>query len=117
WGHLIGGKMKQPFVTPGQSLFWDGDINPEGLALKFDDGVFFGSAYSYWVEEASGPQSAGTADTMLFGGQVGLRLPVAGADLLLAAHYYDLSAGQGRAPFHAGNPNGNTTIEAGTSGV
>ena len=26
--HLIGGKMKMPFYRPGQSLFWDNDINP-----------------------------------------------------------------------------------------
>ena len=50
WGHLVGGKMKQPFFKPGQSLFWDGDVNPEGLALTFERGVLFGSAYSYWVE-------------------------------------------------------------------
>lgn len=114
WAHLIGGKMKQPFVKPGQSLFWDNDLNPEGLALTFGTGPFFGSAYSYWVNEVSGAQSAVTADTMLFGGQVGVRLPVGAGNVLLAAHYYDLSGGQGRAPFFGGNPNGNTTIDVGT---
>ena len=113
WGHLIGGKMKQPFFKPGQSLFWDGDVNPEGLALTFERGALFGSAYSYWIDEVSGPQSARTSDTMLFGGQIGARLPLGESNLVLAAHYYDLSAGQGRAPFYNGDPSGNTTIEVG----
>ena len=51
---------------------------------------------------------------MLFGGQIGARLPLGESNLVLAAHYYDLSAGQGRAPFYNGDPNGNTTIEVGT---
>ena len=38
WGNLIGGKMKYPFLRPGQSLFYDGDINPEGLALHVQPG-------------------------------------------------------------------------------
>lgn len=114
WGHVIGGKMKQPFFKPGQSLFWDADINPEGLALTFKRGVLFGSVYGSWLQEISGSQNERTSDTMLFGGQFGARLPVGESNLVLAAHYYDLSAGQGRAPFYNGNPNGNTTIVAGT---
>jgi hypothetical protein len=114
WGHLIGGKMKQPFVKPGQSVFWDGDLNPEGLAVAFNRGPWFGSAYGYWIDEISGAQSARTSDVMLYGGQVGLKLPMGAATLTLAAHYYDLSAGVGRAPFYNGNSNGNTTIGVGT---
>lgn len=110
WGNLIGGKMKQPFFKPGQSLFWDSDVNPEGLAASFTRGAYFGTVYGYWIDEVSGPPSAVTADTMLYGAQVGARLPVGEATLTLAAHYYDLSAGQGRAPFYDNNANGNTTI-------
>ena len=54
WGDLIGGKMKFPFVRPGQSLFYDGDINPEGLAFQFNRGTLFGSAW------ASGSMNATT---------------------------------------------------------
>lgn len=111
WGALTAGKMKQPFFKPGQSLFWDKDINPEGIALGFERGIYFGTAYNYWIDEVSGPQSELTSDTMLHGVQVGVRLPVRDASLALAAHYYDLSSGEGRAPFHNGRPNGNTTIE------
>jgi len=117
WGTLIGGKMKQPFFKPGQSLFWDNDLNPEGLALQFARGIYFGTAYNYWINEISGPESVVTADTMLHGLQIGARLPVGDAALTIAAHYYDLSAGQGRAPFFNGNPNGNSTVEVVSGGT
>jgi cell division protein FtsB len=114
WGDLIGGKMKQPFVKPGQSLFWDNDITPEGLAVNFSSGMFFGTAYNYWINEISGAETTRTADTQLHGLQVGMRLPMGANNLMLAAHYYDLSAGQGRAPFYNNSSNGNTTINVGT---
>ena len=127
WGNLIGGKMKQPFVKPGQSLFWDNDITPEGVAVGFQRGMWFGSAYNYWLLETSGPESARTADTLLHGVQVGARMPMgSNSMLMLAAHYYDLSAAVGRSPFYNGggnvnNANGNTVIDldpsAGTNAV
>jgi uncharacterized protein (UPF0335 family) len=121
WGDLIGGKMKQPFFKPGQSVFWDNDITPEGLALNVNSGMFFGTAYSYWLSEVSGPESARTSDTMLYGAQVGLKFPLGAASLTVAAHYYDLRSGQGRSPFYVASPtaavpvpasaaNGNTTV-------
>jgi hypothetical protein len=110
WGDLIGGKMKQPFVKPGQSVFWDGDVNPEGLAFAFNSGMWFGSAYSYWIDEISGAESTRTADVKLNGGQLGVKIPVGASSLMLAAHYYDLTAGIGRAPFFGGSSNGNTTV-------
>jgi Putative porin len=113
WGHFIGGKMKQPFFRPGQSLFWDTDITPEGIALTFKHGVLFGTAYGFWLNEFSGPENTRTSDTMLYGGQIGARLPFGESNLVLAAHYYDLSAGQGRAPFYNNSSNGNTTIPLG----
>jgi hypothetical protein len=116
WGNLIGGKMKQPFFKPGQSLFWDSDVNPEGLAVSFTRGVYFGTVYNYWVNEVSGPESGPTADTMLHGAQFGAKLPLGASTLTLAAHYYDLSAGEGRAPFYNNSSNGNSTINV-TSGT
>ncbi len=117
WGHLVGGKMKQPFTMPGQSLFWDSDLNPEGLAVNVEHGIWFGTAYRYWVDEVSGPENTRTSDVMLHGGQVGVKLPLGASSLTLAAHYYDLSAAVGRAPFYAGNANGNTTVLVGATPV
>jgi len=117
WGNLIGGKMKQPFFKPGQSVFWDNDITPEGLAVNFSSGLLFGTAYGFWINEVSGASNTQTADTQLFGGQVGVRLPIGASTLVLAGSYSDLAAGQGRAPFFGANSNGNTTITVGGAAV
>jgi hypothetical protein len=114
WGDLIGGKMKLPFVKGAQNLFWDNDITPEGVAFTFNRGIWFGSAYNFWLNEISGAETGVTSDPMMQGAQIGLKMPVGGSTLTLAAHYYDLNASQGRplpaAPFFGGNPNNNTVI-------
>ncbi len=110
FGNLIGGKMKQPFYKPAGSLYWDNDINPEGLAVAFNRGTLFGSVFGFQFNEISGAESANTSDTQLFGGQFGTRIPIGSSTLTLAAMYYDLAAGQGRAPFFNNNANGNTTV-------
>jgi hypothetical protein len=117
FGNLIGGKMKQPFYKPAGSLYWDNDINPEGLAATFNRGQFFGSAFGFQFNEISGAENTRTADTQIFGGQFGARLPLGSSTLTLAAMYYDLAAGQGRAPFFNANANGNTTVGAGAAAV
>lgn len=115
--HLIGGKMKMPFVRPGQSLFWDNDINPEGLAVTYGTGTLFGSAWGYWVEEnvqaGAAATAADTTDTKLYGLQVGNRFELGGDNLLVAASYYDLAAAQGRRPFYNGAANGNSLTSTG----
>jgi FtsZ-binding cell division protein ZapB len=116
WGDLIGGKMKQPFFKPGQSLFWDNDVNPEGLAVAFNRGQWFGSGYYYWLNEISGHEATTTSDIALVGWQSGVRLPIGASNLVIAAHYYDLRGGEGRAPFFSG-ANGNTTIGPSTAPV
>jgi len=109
WGDLIGGKMKQPFYKQPQSMFWDNDVNPEGLALTFNNGMWFGSGYYYYVNEVSGLQNTTTSDTSMAGIQIGARVPIGQSQLVLAAHYYDLMAGQRHSPFFGGSSNGNTT--------
>jgi cell division protein FtsB len=115
WGDLIGGKMKQPFFKNAQSVLWDNDINPEGLALVYNRGMFFASAYNFWLNEVSGPENTRTADASMAGLQIGAKLPIGGSSLTLAAHYYDLSAAQGRAPFYNASSNGNTTVTIGAT--
>lgn len=112
WGNLIGGKMKQPIVKGAQNLFWDNDITPEGLAFTFNNGMWFGSVYNFWLSEISGAETARTSDPMIHGAQIGARLPIGGSTLTAALHYYDLSASQGRvpAPIYNNSANGNTTI-------
>lgn len=116
WGNLIGGKMKQPFVKGAQNLFWDNDITPEGLAFQFNNGIWFGSVYNFWLNEVSGAETTRTSDPMMHGAQIGVRVPVGSGTLTGAVHYYDLSASQGRipGPFYNNSANGNTTIGTGT---
>lgn len=130
WGDLIGGKMKYPFYRPGQSLFYDGDVNPEGLALQFNGGQFFGSVWGFLIDErnnaarssasSSTPSTttltnciadAGhtcTKDVYSLGAQLGARLPIGASTLVAAVGYSDLRNGQGQRPFYNANPNGNT---------
>lgn len=107
WGTLTAGKMRYPIVRPGQSLLQDGDINPEGLALTFREGIWFGSAYHLWIEERST-----AADTVIYGGQAGARLPFQGGTLLLSAQYSDLVKGEGFRPFYGCT--GTAAVAAGT---
>jgi hypothetical protein len=115
--HLIGGKMKMPFARPGQSLFWDNDINPEGLAVTYSQGSMFGSAWGYWIEEnvqtGTAATTATSTDTKMFGLQVGNRFDLGAGNLMVAATYYDLAAAQGRRPFYNGSSNGNSLTSTG----
>jgi cell division protein FtsB len=90
--NLVLGKQKYPFVRPGQSLFYDGDFNPEGGAVTFNRGVLFGSAWGWWLSENS---QAG--DATVVGTQLGARFPFGDAsNLMIAAQYYDLDDADGR---------------------
>lgn len=110
-GNLTLGKVKYPFWRPGQSMFYDGDVNPEGVAVAFDRGMLFGSAYGWLLEEEWNANPAGqNADTIMLGAQIGLKFPLFGGESRVAAHYYDLGGGQGNAPFFGGNAFGNSTI-------
>jgi hypothetical protein len=103
---LTGGKMKYPYVRAGNSLFYDGDYNPEGLAVSFERGMWFGSAYNFWLTERST-----RAESSLYGAQLGARIPVgSGSNLMLAGGYFDTGASQGRCDLFGNSGNGNTTI-------
>lgn len=90
------GKMRYPFVRPTGSLFFDGDINPEGIALNWQQGTgstplgFFASAFYYQLTER-----AAAADSTMSGAQIGWRGNLAdAARLTLAASYFDNGAVQ-----------------------
>jgi hypothetical protein len=85
--------------------------------LTYSRGIFFGSVYNFWLNEVSGASNTLTADASMAGIQLGAKLPIGASVLTLAAHYYDLSAAKGRAPFYNANANGNTTRNIGTVAV
>ena len=79
------GKMKYPFERFGGSLFYDGDVNPEGGAVQYraGNGVFV-NGYGFWISESSSG-----ADANVFGAQVGWEAPFG---LTVAAAYNDYGA-------------------------
>lgn len=105
---FTAGKMKYPWVRPGQSIFFDGDINPEGLAVNFSHGPFFASSFYNQLEERSA-----VGESTLFGGQLGWKQPVGAATVTVGASYFDFNSVQHRNPFYAGSSNGNTTTTVG----
>ena len=112
--NLVFGKQPYPYYRPGQSLFFDTDINPEGVAAKFERGILFGSAYGWWIEERHSDDPADdSVDTFVAGAQLGLKVPVGDASNLIAfAHYYDCGACQNRDPFYDDESNGNTVDDS-----
>jgi len=117
---LTVGKMKYPWVRAGQTLLWDGDINPEGVALSWQQGAlgFFGSAYYMDITERSGSgllgaATAGGANSSMAGAQLGWRGDIAsGNRLTVAAAYFAHGGVKGYNNFdvNTGNLNGNTLV-------
>ena len=102
---LVGGKMSNPFFRPGgYHLLYDGDIRPEGLALRVSSGTFFANAAAFWAEERGSDP-----DTMWYGLQAGYTgSPARGVSLTAGASVHELSHAQGRAPvFTPRNGQGN----------
>ena len=113
---LVLGKMAQPF-TKVPTYFWDGDITPEGGAVRFARGAFFANAYGWWLSEAGT-----TSDSNAVGAQLGIRQKFSDTFTLTGAvHYYDIGAVQGEIttlsttpacvpnPTFFGGPQGNRT--------
>jgi hypothetical protein len=101
---LTAGKMRFPLVRPGQSIFIDADVNPEGLAATWAHGDFFAGALYNLLEE----RSAATESTML-AGQFAWRPRFGPGKLSLGTGYYTFHGVKGRNPFHNSSSNGNTT--------
>jgi hypothetical protein len=110
---VTAGKQKYPWVrSPG--LFFDNDVNPEGLAFNFGTGNFFAGAFYDWLAERAlsfGNVTASTnTDSIMFGAQVGYKLPISDSmKLTLAATYFDFDGVQGYNPLFGASSFGNTT--------
>jgi hypothetical protein len=109
--NVVLGKQPWPFWRPGNSLFYDGDYNPEGGAVKFDRGMLFGSAYGWWLSEQYNANPVGeNSDGNVVGAQLGLKFALFGGETRVSAHYYDCGACQDQTSILFGNSgNGNTT--------
>jgi hypothetical protein len=101
---ITGGKMANPFFRPGaHHLIFDNDLNPEGLALRYELGSWFTNFAGLWVEERGAAD-----DSILLGTQVGYRGTLqSGARVTAGMGYYDYRNTQGQTPFYDGAANGN----------
>lgn len=117
-GNLVLGKQPYPVWRPTRSLFLDPDVNPEGGAVRFARGPFFGTAYGFWVSEqySADPQGDNT-DAHIFGAQAGVKIPAFGGETVVAVKYSDCGACQDHSPLYANNANGNTTYRVGAVNV
>ena len=82
---VFAGKFKNPLYRAGGSgLLWDGDLRPEGFALKYARGDMFVNALGTWIDE-----SKSADDVLLLGAQLGLQRSVlSNASLTAGVGYY-----------------------------
>jgi len=71
--HVLAGKMGVPFFKPGkEQLIFDGDLSPEGIALKYGHDLGKSTRVNlvgggFWLKE-----SGDSADNLMYGGQVSI---------------------------------------------
>ncbi|MCC6171964.1 MAG: putative porin [Gammaproteobacteria bacterium] len=100
---LTAGKMRYPWVRTG-SYFYDGDVNPEGVAVNYQQGAT-GVFASAWVSRLS--ERGALADSNLFGAQLGWRGTFGdGGRVMLAAGYFDHGAVEGYSVIQTGTAGG-----------
>ena len=116
--NVVLGKQPWTIYRPGNSLFYDGDYNPEGVAVKYDRGMLFGTAYGWILSENYNADPDGVNyDSRVYGAQLGLKFPLFGGETRVAAQYYDCVACEHKSPLFNNNANGNTTYTSGTTNL
>jgi hypothetical protein len=92
WGineqvNVLGGKYKNVWYRPQKNqLMWDGDYNPEGLALTYKGDLLFGSVAGTWLES----DTKNDNDSYSWGAQAGIHTELAGAKITAGAGYFQL---------------------------
>ena len=110
---VTAGKQKYGWTrTP--SLFYDNDVNPEGMSVNYAQGNFFAATFYDWLAEralAFGNVTAtSNTDSIMFGAQVGYKIPFSDAvKLTVAASYFNFDGVQSYNPLFGGSSFGNTT--------
>ncbi len=102
---ITAGKQKYPWYRPGGSMIYDGDVNPEGVAIKWGSKSGpFASAWGMWLSEVSSG-----ADANVAGAQLGWATSYG---LTVAVTYQDFGAIQNSSLSFADYPAGNSTYAA-----
>jgi hypothetical protein len=97
------------------SLFFDNDINPEGISINYTKGNFFAAAFHDWLAERAlsftNVTNGTNTDSIMFGAQVGYRIPFSDSvRLTVAGTYFDFDGVQGWNPLFGAASFGNTTV-------
>lgn len=111
-GHLLMGKIKNPFVmVKSSSLIWDDDLNPEGGGLTFQAKLGninpFINLGGFWIVERSD-----SSDSGMFGGQIGIKPKFRKFNFVVGMGYFDYQKTQGEASFIKENKGYGNTLDA-----
>lgn len=85
------GKHPQPWVRTA-SYFWDGDLTPEGAALKFARGPLFGGLFYDWLSERDNNTTPALRnDAKLLGAQIGMKPQIGPVSFTGAIAYFQVT--------------------------
>jgi hypothetical protein len=100
--NLMGGKMKMPwFTSGGDSLLWDGDLNPEGIFGSYKvNNIFVNGGYIIIDQDSE------MNDVLLHSFQIGKKINLTDdTSLITGIGYYDYNKSQGNKPFYKAKGN------------
>jgi hypothetical protein len=101
--------------TRSPSLFYDNDVNPEGITVNYAMGNFFAATFYDWLAERAlsfgNVTNGSNTDSIMFGAQLGYKFAFSDSvKLTAAATYFDFDGVQGWNPLFGGSSFGNTTV-------
>jgi hypothetical protein len=110
---ITAGKQRYSWQR-SPSLFFDGDVNPEGIAINYAKGNLFGGVFYDWLAERalsfSNVTTGTNTDSIMYGAQLGYRIPISDSvRLTVAGTYFNFDGVQGYNPLFGGSSFGNTT--------
>ena len=83
---VLGGKFKNVFYRPEKNIMmWDGDYNPEGLAVTYNRGPIFVNTGLNWLESDSKVDDP----IAMLGLQIGYAAEIKSSALTIGAGFYD----------------------------
>jgi hypothetical protein len=83
---ILGGKFKNNLYKPGKhSMLWDGDWNPEGIGLAWNNDTLFINALGTWLESDSKEETE-----FSYGVQAGFSHAFGAMDLTAGIAYYQI---------------------------
>ena len=109
------GKMANPFFNVGKNqLIWDGDVNPEGIAMSMTRDIneatsMFVNTAGFWVLERDANKTDGSKPgTSLWGIQGGIETNLDSGKLTAGATWYDYGNIQGKGALYDSDFFGNS---------